>query len=277
MQLHDAGVVITGGGDGIGAAMARKFAALGARVVVNDLHTGSCEAVASDIGGFAVPGDAATAAGAQALVDAAREHLGAIDLFCANAGVGTGGGPEAPEDDWDLAWQVNVMAHVRAARAVLPDWLERGRGHFLATVSAAGLLTMLGSAPYSVTKHGALAFAEWMQITYADRGVTAQALCPQGVRTAMLDASGDTGKLLLGAEAISPEQAADAVVAGLTNGGFLILPHPEVAGYYAARAADPDRWQGQMRKLQRLISTEAAADDGSAGPTTPAHIEGSAR
>jgi short-subunit dehydrogenase len=158
------------------------------------------------------------------------------------------------------------MAHVRAARALLPDWLDRGRGHFLATVSAAGLLTMLGSAPYSVTKHGALAFAEWMQITYADRGVTVQALCPQGVRTAMLEASGTAGKLLLGAESISPEQAADAVVAGLAYGGFLILPHPEVAGYYAARAADPDRWQGQMRKLQRMISAETATD-AATGPT----------
>ncbi len=277
MQLHDAGVVITGGGNGIGAAMARRFAALGARVVVNDLHAGSCDAVASEIGGFSAPGDAATAAGAQALVDAARAHLGAIDLFCANAGVGTGGGPEAPEDDWDLAWQVNVMAHVRAARALLPDWLERGRGHFLATVSAAGLLTMLGSAPYSVTKHGALAFAEWMQITYADRGVTVQALCPQGVRTAMLEASGTAGKLLLGAESISPEQAADAVVAGLADGGFLILPHPEVAGYYAARAADPDRWQGQMRKLQRLISSEAVADGASGAPEAATDGERTAR
>jgi NAD(P)-dependent dehydrogenase (short-subunit alcohol dehydrogenase family) len=280
MQLHDAGVVITGGGNGIGAAMARRFAALGARVVVNDLHAGSCDAVASEIGGFSAPGDAATAAGAQALVDAARAHLGAIDLFCANAGVGTGGGPEAPEDDWDLAWQVNVMAHVRAARALLPDWLERGRGHFLATVSAAGLLTMLGSAPYSVTKHGALAFAEWMQTTYADRGVTVQALCPQGVRTAMLEASGTAGKLLLGAESISPEQAADAVVAGLADGGFLILPHPEVAGYYAARAADPDRWQGQMRKLQRLISSETAADGAGApatGDSAAMDSEGTAR
>jgi NAD(P)-dependent dehydrogenase (short-subunit alcohol dehydrogenase family) len=277
MQLHDAGVVITGGGNGIGAAMARRFAALGARVVVNDLHAGSCDAVASEIDGFSAPGDAATAAGAQALVEAAQVHLGAIDLFCANAGVGTGGGPEAPEDDWDLAWQVNVMAHVRAARALLPDWLERGRGHFLATVSAAGLLTMLGSAPYSVTKHGALAFAEWMQITYADRGVTVQALCPQGVRTAMLEASGTAGKLLLGAESISPEQAADAVVAGLADGGFLILPHPEVAGYYAARAADPDRWQGQMRKLQRLISSEAVADGAGAAPEAATDGEGAAR
>jgi NAD(P)-dependent dehydrogenase (short-subunit alcohol dehydrogenase family) len=254
MQLRDAGVVITGGGAGIGAAMARRFTAEGARVVVNDLDPGTCAAVADEIGGFAAPGDAATSAGVQELVDAAREHLGAVDLFCANAGVGTGAGPETPDVAWEQAWQVNVMSHVRAARALLPDWLERGRGHFLATVSAAGLLTMLGSAPYSVTKHGALAFAEWMQITYADRGVTTQALCPQGVRTAMLDASGETGKLLLGDESISAEEAADAVVAGLTGGGFLILPHPVVAKYYAARAADPDRWHDGMRKLQRMVS-----------------------
>src|SRR5262249_39073834 len=132
--------------------------------------------------------------------------------------------------------------------------------------SAAGLLTMLGSAPYSVTKHGALAFAEWMQITYADRGVIVQALCPQGVRTAMLDASGETGKLLLGAEAISPEEAADAVVAGLASGQFLILPHPAVADYYAARAADPDRWQHGMRKLQRMVTDATAASSGPAQP-----------
>ena len=270
MQLQGAGVVITGGGNGIGAAMARRFAAAGARVVVNDLHEGSCAAVAHEIGGFAAPGDAATTDGVERLVDVARDHLGAIDLFCANAGVGTGGGPDAPDDDWDLAWRVNVMAHVRAARALLPDWLERGHGHFLATVSAAGLLTMLGSAPYSVTKHGALAFAEWMQITYADRGVTVQALCPQGVRTAMLEASGDTGKLLLGAEAISPEQAADAVVAGLASEEFLILPHPEVARYYAARAADPDGWQANMRKLQRrVIAAGAPVAAGSPADAVP--------
>lgn len=259
MQLRDAGVVITGAGGGIGAAMARRFAADGARVVVNDLNADTAEAVAAEIGGFAVPGDAATSAGAERLVETARERLGEIDLFCANAGVGTGGGPEALDDDWDLAWQVNVMAHVRAARALVPRWLARGSGHFLATVSAAGLLTMIGAAPYSVTKHGALAFAEWMSITYGDRGITVQALCPQGVRTAMLAASGDTGKLVLGAEAISPEEAADAVVAGLADGRFLILPHPKVADYYAARAADPDRWIGNMRRLQSHVTEAASA------------------
>jgi NAD(P)-dependent dehydrogenase (short-subunit alcohol dehydrogenase family) len=252
-DFTDAGIVVTGAGHGIGAALAERFAVLGARVVINDLDVDAANDVAGRIGGFAVPGDAASPAGAAALVTTAGSHLGAIDLFCANAGVGTGGGPDAPEEDWDLAWQVNVMAHVRAARALLPDWLERGRGRFLATVSAAGLLTMLGSAPYSVTKHGALAFAEWMSITYRDRGVITQALCPQGVRTNMLDSSGDAGKAILEATAITTEEVADAVVAGLQTDNFLILPHPEVATFYSHRAADPDRWGSQMAKLQALV------------------------
>ncbi len=253
MDLRGAGVVITGGGAGIGAALARRFAAEGARLVIGDLNAEGARAVADEVGGLAVPGDAASESGASALVAAARAHFGEIDLFCANAGVGTGGGPDAPEVDWDLAWQVNVMGHVRAARALLPAWLARGKGHFLATVSAAGLLTMLGAAPYSVTKHGALAFAEWLSITYGERGITVQALCPQGVRTAMLASSGEAGKLLLDADSIPPEQVADTVVAELGSGRFLILPHPEVAGYYAARAADPDRWIGNMRKLQTRL------------------------
>ncbi|MGH8867589.1 MAG: SDR family oxidoreductase, partial [Actinomycetes bacterium] len=176
-----------------------------------------------------------------------------IDLFCANAGVAPEGGPEADEDAWATAWEVNVMAHVRSSRALLPGWLERGRGHFLATVSAAGLLTMLGSAPYSVTKHGALAFAEWMSVTYADRGITVQALCPQGVRTRMLDQTGPAADLVLAAGAIEPEQVAEDVVASLDDGPFLVLPHPEVARYYAARAHDTDRWLAGMQKLQRRL------------------------
>jgi len=258
-ELAYAGVVVTGAGHGIGAALADRFAALGARVVVNDLDVDAANDVAGRIGGFAVPGDAASPSGAEALVAAAKQHLGAIDLFCANAGVGTGGGPDAPEGDWDLAWQVNVMAHVRAARALLPDWLERGQGRFLATVSAAGLLTMLGSAPYSVTKHGALAFAEWMSITYRDRGIITQALCPQGVRTNMLDASGPQGKAILESSAITVEEVADAVVEGLQGDKFLILPHPEVATYYAHRGEDPDRWAAQMAKLQSSVWGAAGA------------------
>jgi len=251
MQLDGSVVVVTGGGNGIGAALSRRFADRGAAVVVNDLDADACRAVADEIGGLAVPGDAASQEGVDALVRAADEQHGRIDVFCANAGIGQAGGPEADEDAWARSWDINVMAHVRAARAVLPQWLERGRGRFLATVSAAGLLTMLGSAPYSVSKHAALAFAEWMAITYADRGITVQALCPQGVRTNLLDDSGETGKLLLGDTAITPGEVADDVLTALDDDRFLILPHPEVAQYYALRATDPGRWQAGMRKLQR--------------------------
>ena len=252
LELNGAGVVVTGGGAGIGAALARRFAAAGARVVVNDLDAEKTAAVAAEIGGFAVPGDAASADGVEALIAAATGHLGAIDLYCANAGVG---GPPSLDDEagWELAWNVNVLAHVRAARLLLPGWLERGRGHFLATVSAAGLLTMLGAPAYSVTKHGALAFAEWLSATYGEKGVTVQALCPQGVRTAMMASAGRAGEVLLAPNAIEPTDVADTVMSALEDGRFLILPHPEAAEYYAARAAHPDQWLASMRKLQAAI------------------------
>src|ERR1039457_6354171 len=165
-----------------------------------------------------------------------------------------GGGREAAAaPDWDISWQVNVMAHVRAARLLTGPWLARGSGHLICTVSAAGLLTMLGSAPYSVTKHAALAFAEWMAATYEHRGIIVQAICPQGVRTPLLDASGAVGQAILGGSAITPEAVADAVIEGIADGRFLILPHPEVARMYAGRATDPDRWLHSMNKLQRRV------------------------
>ncbi|MFC4003123.1 SDR family oxidoreductase [Prauserella oleivorans] len=253
LDLSGAGVVITGGGGGIGAALARVFAAEGARLVLADLEVSDLEAVAAEVGGVAVAGDAASEKGVRRLVARAREELGEIDLFCANAGVARPGGPDAPEDVWALSWEVNVMAHVRAARELLPGWLARGRGHFLATVSAAGLLTNLGSAPYSVTKHGALAFAEWLSATYRHRGITVQAVCPQGVRTRMLADTGAAGELIMGASAIEPDQVAHTVLEGLRDGRFLILPHPEVAGYYATRATENERWLAGMNKLQRKI------------------------
>ena len=184
---------------------------------------------------------------------AARAELGEIDLFCANAGIAMIGGPEAPEADWDASWQVNVMAHVRAARLLLGPWLERGSGHLICTVSAAGLLTVPGSAPYAVTKHGALAFAEWLAVTYAHRGLTVQAICPLGVRTPMLDGADPRTEALLGASAIQPEAVADAVLEGIADGRFLILPHPEVAGMYAGRAAETDRWLRGMSKVQQRL------------------------
>lgn len=254
-SVAGAGVVVTGGGSGIGAALARRFSAEGARVVVNDLNAEAAKAVAVGCGAVAVPADAATEEGVAALIAAAREVLGEIDLYCANAGVARGGGPEACEADWDISWQVNVMAHVRAARLLTPAWLERGSGHLLCTVSAAGLLSIPGAAPYAVTKHAALAFAEWMRMTYAHRGITVQAICPMGVRTGMLPGTDPDSDLerLLGANAIQPEAVADAVIAGLADGRFLILPHPQVAGMYAGRAADPDHWLTAMNSAQRAL------------------------
>ncbi|ASR39457.1 dehydrogenase [Prauserella marina] len=234
--------------------MARRFAAAGARLVLADLDTDAVGAVAEEVGATAVVGDVAGEDGVRNLVAEARTAFaGEIDLFCANAGVAPHGGPEATPELWELAWDVNVMAHVRAARELLPAWLARGRGHFLATVSAAGLLTSLGSAPYSVTKHGALAFSEWLAVTYRHRGISVQAVCPQGVRTKMLAATGAAGALVMGASAIEPEDVAEACVTGLSDGRFLILPHPEVGDYYAARATETERWLAGMNKLQRKV------------------------
>ncbi|MFJ8947548.1 SDR family oxidoreductase [Streptomyces sp. NPDC102395] len=248
--VQGAGVVVTGAGGGIGAALARRFAAEGARVVVNDLDADRAKTVADEIGGIAVPGDAS------GIVAEARDALGGtVDVYCANAGVASGGSEAAEEAVWALAWDVNVMAHVRAAHALLPHWLERGRGRFVSTVSAAGLLTMIGAAPYSVTKHGAYAFAEWLSLTYRHRGVKVHAICPQGVRTDMLDATGTAGDLVLKPTAIEPEDVAEALFKGIEEDRFLILPHPEVSGYYEARAADPDRWLTNMNHLQQKWET----------------------
>ncbi|WP_061451688.1 SDR family oxidoreductase, partial [Streptomyces scabiei] len=193
---------------------------------------------------------------ASAVVPAAREALGGtVDVYCANAGLASGGTEAADEQVWARAWDVNVMAHVRAAHELLPAWLERGSGRFVSTVSAAGLLTMIGAAPYSVTKHGAYAFAEWLSLTYRHRGVKVHAICPQGVRTDMLTASGSAGDLVLAPTAIDPEDVADALFEGIDQDRFLILPHPEVAGFYQARAADPDRWLTNMNHIQQKWET----------------------
>ncbi|MFF8644522.1 SDR family oxidoreductase [Streptomyces sp. NPDC015345] len=244
--MRDKGVVVTGAGGGIGAALARRFAAEGARVVVNDLDGAKARAVADEVGGIAVPGDASV------IVPQAVEALGGtVDVYCANAGLGSGGDEAAPEEVWAAAWDVNVMAHVRAAHALLPGWLERGSGRFVSTVSAAGLLTMIGAAPYSVTKHGAYAFAEWLSLTYRHRGLKVHAICPQGVRTDMLAATGTAGDLVLAPTAIEPQDVADALFAGMAEDRFLILPHPEVAAYYEARAATPDKWLAGMNHIQQ--------------------------
>jgi NAD(P)-dependent dehydrogenase (short-subunit alcohol dehydrogenase family) len=264
VTIEGSGVVVTGGGGGIGRALARRFAAGGARVVVNDLDGDAAAAVAAEINGidaperaFSVAGDVGTELGVHDLITAARWHLGEIDVYCSNAGTVAGTGPDTPETDWQQAWEVNLMAHVRASRELLPAWLDRGRGTFVVTASAAGLLTMLGSAPYSVTKHGAVAYAEWLAATYAHRGLTVHCVCPQGVRTRMLLGAGRAGEVVLGDTAIEPEQVADALWDGIADGRFLILPHPEVHDYYAMRAGDTDRWLRGINRLQRQIEEGA--------------------
>ena len=260
--VSGSGVVVTGGGGGIGRAIARRLAADGARVVVNDMDPAAARAVAAEIGGLAVPGDAGTPQGIDDLIMAARGHLGEIDIYCSNAGTAAGEGPQTPDEEWQRAWDVNTMAHVRAARSLLPGWLERGSGTFVVTASAAGLLTMLGAAPYSVTKHAAVGFAEWLAATYAHRGLRVHCICPQGVRTQMLANSGRAGDVVLAEAAIEPPQVADALTAALAEGTFLVLPHPEVHDYYVKRATDTDRWLRGMSRLQQRI-------DSPAGPVAP--------
>jgi NAD(P)-dependent dehydrogenase (short-subunit alcohol dehydrogenase family) len=198
--------------------------------------------------------DVTAAAEVQALVDTVLSRFGRVDLFCSNAGVTSGGGVDAPDGDWDRAWRVNVLAHLYGARAVLPSMLERGSGYLLQTCSAAGLLVAVGDAPYTVTKHAAVGFAEWLAITYGDRGIRVSALCPQGVDTPML--SSGLAQAHLGARVtaasgrvLSPEEVAAAVVDGLAEERFLILPHREVAKYAAHKVTDPDGWLAAMRRM----------------------------
>ena len=251
--MNGQGVVVTGAGGGIGRAIARRLAAEGARVVVNDIDDAGARAVAEEIGGLAWVGDAASERGVTTLIAAAEDYLGAIDVFFANAGIDVVAGLDATEQDWQRSIDVNLMAHVRAARLLVPTWLERGNGRFVVTASAAGLLMMLGSAPYSVSKHGAVAFAEWLSATYGTRGIVVQAICPQGVRTRMLTDAGPIAQIMLRDAAVEPEDVADAVWAALQDERFLILPHAEVAEYYVGRATDTDRWLGSMRKIQRRL------------------------
>jgi NAD(P)-dependent dehydrogenase (short-subunit alcohol dehydrogenase family) len=257
VDVDGCGTVVTGAGHGIGRALARKMAAEGARVVVNDLDAAAAEEVAREIGGIAVAGDAASEAGVAELVATARDHLGKIDVYFANAGIDVGGGLHASAEDWARALEVNVMAHVRAAQQLVPAWLETGGGRFVVTASAAGLLTMLGSAPYSVTKHASIGFAEWLSATYGHHGVVVQAICPQGVNTRMLEEAGPLQELLTHDSALEPDDVAQTVWEALADDRFLILPHPEVAGYYQARATDTDRWLAGMRKLQRRLEAGA--------------------
>ncbi len=256
MDLADKVVVVTGAGSGIGEGMARRFARESLRgLVLADVEPDGVERVASDLDAHAVTLDVSDPEANRLLVDETENLFGPIDLFCANAGYGIIGDEQTESDEWDRMWQVNLMSHVHAARFLVPGWVARGEGYFLATVSAAGLLTNLKAAQYSVTKHAAMAFAEWLAITYGDVGIRVSALCPMGVRTKLLDAATEF-ETLLGPQAIDPAQVADAVVEGLADERFLILPHPEVADFFRNKANDYERWLGGMRKLQRTVFPE---------------------
>ena len=249
MKLASKHAVVTGGAAGIGRALVRKFAAEGARVVVADLDADGAAEVAAEIGGFAVAVDVSDESSLRSLVEHAEKEYGAIDLFCSNAGIFLPGDVEVPNEQWQQIWEVNVLAHVYAARAVLPKMLERGEGYLLNSASAAGLLTQIGSAPYAVTKHAAVGLAEWLAVTYGDRGIKVSVLCPQAVRTAMT--AGVEGGGVAGVDGmLEPEAVADCVVEGLSEERFLILPHPNVAEYMQRKVGDYDRWLRGMRRLQ---------------------------
>ncbi len=256
MELADKHIVVTGGAGGIGRALVRRFAAEGARaIVVADRAVAEAEKIAAEVDGLAVELDAGREESVRALIAQASEANGPIDIFISNAGVpGARGGPEAGDDVWDEAWRVNVMAHVWASRALLPEMLARGDGYLINTASAAGLLTQVSSLIYSVTKHAAVSLAEWLAIEYGDDGVRVSCICPQGVRTPMLELAMEepAGAAALNSGGlIEPEDVADAVVAGIAEERFLILPHENVSRFMALKGADPERWLKGMRRLVR--------------------------
>jgi NAD(P)-dependent dehydrogenase (short-subunit alcohol dehydrogenase family) len=257
MEIAGKVCVVTGGAGGIGSAVARLFSAQGGKVVVADLDGEGAERVAAGIrdGGaeaLAVAADVATEDGNIALIAATEEAFGPVDLFHANAGGGGGFGPEAPNDAWDLAWRLNVMAHVWAARHLLPGWLDRGDGYLVTTASMAGILTSLGAGPYATAKHAAVGFAEWLSITYGGQGVKVSCLCPGGVNTKMLAPDGDAAKAaaLIGGGAVrEPDEVAQSVLDAVTEERFLILSHPEMQEFIERKAVDNERWIKGMRRL----------------------------
>jgi NAD(P)-dependent dehydrogenase (short-subunit alcohol dehydrogenase family) len=257
MDIRGKVAIVTGGASGIGAGLARRFAAEGARgIVVADVNLERAQGVAREIGAVALHCDVSREADIQALVAATRQRFGQVDIFMSNAGIlGRPGGIELEDALWDKMWQIHGMAHVWAARAVMPEMAARGEGYFVVTASAAGLLNIVESAPYGVTKHAALAFAEWLRIAYGRRGVRVSCLCPQSVATDMT-ANGAGSAGLDGV--LTAEQVAGDVVATMRDEKFLVLPHPEVAKYFLNKAQDYDRWIGGMQKLYALHSANVA-------------------
>lgn len=255
MELKDKVIIVTGGGSGIGAAACRRFAQeRPMAIIVADRNEGAAAAVAASLvqhtTAQAVRCDVAVEAEVQALVQQTTARFGRVDVFFANAGIALPGGLDAPDDAWQQCWNVNVMAHVHAARAVVPQMVARGAGYFVSTASAAGLLSHVDSPTYAVTKHGAVAFAEWLAINHGHEGLRVSCLCPQGVRTPMLMGAEGDRKSFLQDGMLEPEQVADEVVKVMRAETFLILPHPEVADYVRHKANDIDRWLGGMRKVK---------------------------
>ncbi len=256
MKIENKVCVVTGGANGIGEALARRFHAEKARaVVVADLDGARAQKIAAEIGGVGMRVDVAREEEIQNLVKQTTDHFGQIDLFCSNAGIFVEADVFTPNDVFAKMRDIHVMAHIYAARAVLPAMLERGDGYLLQTVSAAGLITSLESVTYAMTKHAALALAEWISMTYGDRGIKVSALCPQGVRTNMLMQDPDN---FLMEGSVSVEQVADCVIEGLADERFLILPHPEVAEYFRRKAADYDRWLRGMRRFRGEVAQKRA-------------------
>jgi NAD(P)-dependent dehydrogenase (short-subunit alcohol dehydrogenase family) len=256
MELADRAIVITGAGSGIGAALARRFAAESPKaLVLADINREGVEAVAAEVGGVAVETDVGRERDIKALIERTNEVAGPIDVFFSNAGIGGSlGGPEIPDEVWERAWRINVMAHIWAARALLPEMVQRGDGYLLSTASAAGILTEVGTQVYSVTKHAAVSVAEWISINYGDAGVKVSCLCPLGVRTPMLEGAledSTSGAALLRDELLEPSEVADVVVDAIRDERFLIFPHPQVAKYMAFKGGDNERWLKGMRRMVR--------------------------
>jgi NAD(P)-dependent dehydrogenase (short-subunit alcohol dehydrogenase family) len=259
VEIRDSVIVVTGAGSGIGEGLVRRFAAEGARgIVVADIDGDAADRVAADVGNTAraLRCDVRDEAQVQATVALAESAFGPVDLYCSNAGIAFWGGAETPDAEWQRMWEVHVMAHVYAARAVLPSMIERGGGYLLNTASAAGLLTQLGGATYSVTKHAGVAFAEWISITHGAQGIKVSVLCPQGVRTQMTAPLGDDGGLVGINGMLEPADVAASVVEALAEERFLVLPHPEVGEYLKRKASEPDRWLGGMRRLQHQMGLD---------------------
>jgi NAD(P)-dependent dehydrogenase (short-subunit alcohol dehydrogenase family) len=267
MLMNDRVVVVTGAGRGIGRAIATRLHAAGARgVVIADVRAEDAAATAAALNeqrtgsAISVVADIATPDGNRSIIDAAEAAFGPIDLFFANAGIGGGLDLDTPDDVWRRTIDVNLMSHIYAARLLVPGWVARGEGYFCSTASAAGLLTQIGSAPYTVTKHGAVAFAEWLSVTYGDRGVRVGCLCPMGVNTQLLQGEGSDQVAAVGSatvriagQILEPEDVAEVVHDAIVDERFLILPHPEVKTFLQRKVDDVDRWLAGMRRLQARV------------------------